>query len=102
MGPTHGPKYDSGQLKFDNNKKLQNTCAGEKFLFIKRTDDKKDLSALSQFFMKKCIDGVAGSEVLSAKKIRDGRILVQTKNLGQAQKLVKLVQMANDMHVEVK
>lgn len=96
------PKFDAGHMKFNKNKKLSNTCQGEKFLFISRTDEKKDLSTISPFFLKKCIDGIAGGEVKSAKKTRDGRVLVHTKNLSQAKKLVQLVQMANEIHVEVK
>lgn len=88
-------------IKVDKSLNLSNTCEGEKFLYIEKTNGNKNLSDLSVFFLGKCIDNVVGSEVKTVKKTRDGRILVQTKNNSQASKLFKLVQMSDEIKVKV-
>lgn len=68
---------------------------------IKRANANKNSSEVSGFFIQAVIDSVAGSRCNSVKKLRDGTLLVHTKNLIQAKRLVKLIQMDHQVQVEV-
>ena len=63
---------------------------GEKILFIERTCGDKKFPGLSPFLIKKMVDNVAGGNVITAKQIRDGRILVHTATKKQAENFLKL------------
>lgn len=62
---------------------------GESFLRIKPKDENFPIAKLNPFLIQKTIDSFCGS-VKSLKKIRDGSILVKTKNSNQSQKLLTL------------
>ena len=87
-------------MKFDNKIKLINASAGEKFLQMKRNDGSLNMDKVSPFMLKKCIDGIAGV-VNDISKLRDGSVLIHTKNAKQASKLVQLVQINDQIHVNV-
>ncbi|XP_049309063.1 uncharacterized protein LOC125777733 [Bactrocera dorsalis] len=59
------------------------------------------LANVSPFLIKKVIDYTAGSEVETCKKLRNGNILIKTKNYNQAEKLVKLVSLSPTVHIEI-
>ncbi|XP_055378123.1 uncharacterized protein LOC129609900 [Condylostylus longicornis] len=58
------------------------------------------MSSVSPFLLKKVIQNIAG-DVLSCTKIRDGTVLVKTKNVVQAGKLIKLVKLSPEVNVLV-
>jgi len=61
------------------------------FLIATRTDDdSKSLAEVSPFIIKKTIDNTIQGEVTSCKKTKDGKLLILTKNLLQAEKLKNL------------
>ena len=68
---------------------------GEKILFIERTCGDKKFPGLSPFFIKKVVDNVAGGTVITAKQIRDGRILVHTATKKQTENFLKLQELNN-------
>ncbi|KAH8335208.1 hypothetical protein KR067_001175, partial [Drosophila pandora] len=68
-----------------------------KYLIISRTDD-STFKGVSPFNIKKVIDITCGGEVVSCKKLRDGNLLLQTKDIRQAEKLLKLT---NILHIPV-
>lgn len=66
----------------------------EKMIFMEMTSGEKSFEKVSLFFIKKNIDALCG-EVLMAKKIRDGRLLIKTKNTQQALKLINETKLGN-------
>lgn len=60
-----------------------------KFIIIKRIDN-HSMENVSPFIIKKQIDYTCNGEVMFAKKTRDGKLLVKTKNGLQALKLLRL------------
>lgn len=90
-------------LKYKQSLVLKNNTKGSKFLVIKNTqhDAGVTLSGVSTFLIEKAINGTAGSDVQQIKLLRDGSILVQTINVYQAQKLIKLVGLPNSVDVIV-
>lgn len=91
----------------DKTKKLTITSVGPKYLVMSRTRKTNDnaqssskseinetLTNVSPFLIKKVIDGICGSEVEICKKIRDGSILIKTKNYLQASKLITLTSLS--------
>jgi len=59
------------------------------------------LVGISPFTIKKIIDITCGGKVVSCKKSRDGNFVVQTKGQQQAQKLLKLTNIQNNILVAV-
>jgi hypothetical protein len=90
-----------GRLYVDKNKTLSNTNPGEKFLVIKSLDEKKNLSIVSPMFIDTVVKAAANGEVVKTVKLRDGTILVQTKNVQQAKNLIKLINIAKEIPVSV-
>ncbi|XP_065360459.1 asparagine-rich protein-like [Calliphora vicina] len=62
----------------------------------------ENLTNVSPFLIKKVIDCACGSEVEMCKKIRDGNILIKTKNNLQAAKLITLTSLSPSIQVEVR
>jgi hypothetical protein len=60
---------------------------GTTFLIIESTDSTRHLEKLSPFAIEKATNCLAGSPVQNVTKLRSGSLLVQTKNLLQAQNL---------------
>ena len=58
------------------------------------------MANISPFLVASAITGTAGDE-LEVKLLRDGSILIQTKNLQQAQKLFRLTGLASSIPVIV-
>lgn len=73
-----------------NESKIIKLKMSEQVLLIKKPNGDKNLEKVSLFVIKKAIDGAAGSEVESARKTRDGKIIVVTKNSKQAKNLQKM------------
>lgn len=73
----------------DVNKNRTGVGVGESFLKIRAKDENISLNKLSPFVIQKTIDSFCGP-VKSLKKIRDGSILIKTKNFTQSQKLLTL------------
>lgn len=94
---------EASQLKFKQSLVLKNNTKGNKFLVIKNTqhDTGVTMAGVSPFLIEKSITGTAGSEVEQIKLLRDGTILVETKNVYQAQKLIKLIGLPNSISVTV-
>lgn len=81
--------------------RLETEAEGPKFLSIGKINGDKSLETLSPFLLKRVIDQVTGEIPISAKKTRDGKILVQTNGLTQAKKLIKLTQINENIQVKV-
>jgi len=78
---------------------IYNKHLGEpKYIVITRTDN-KSFENVSPFLIKKTIDFACGGEVESCKNTRSGYLLVKTKNNLQANKLLRIKNMAD---IEVK
>lgn len=93
-------KLNDTELNFNKFKKLENLADGPKFLVIKRSDDNKTMANVSAFLISKCIKSVAG-DVKSHSRLADGTILVQTHTLKQAQQLIKLTRLNNEINVSI-
>lgn len=76
------------------------TSPGPKFLVISRTDGSKTLINVSPFLIKRVVDNTCG-EVAECKKLRNGTILVKTKNLNQAKKLIELKNLSPNIDIAV-
>lgn len=74
---------------------------GKKYMLIRNVDEEVGLNGINPFYIKKVIDSVVGGEVVQAKTLRDGKILVQTANIRQAQRILTLSEMATGLKVEV-
>lgn len=86
---------------FDNNKVLQNTAEGEKFMVMERMHEVDTMKKVSPFLIDKCINGVAGP-VKSIKSLINGTLLIQTANLKQAKELIKIIALPGNLKVSVK
>lgn len=97
-----GRKPQTQQLiNIDKTKHLKNTSLGPKYLIMSRTNSNDTLANVSPFLLKKTIDYVCGGEVTSWKKLRNGTLLIITKNFSQANNLVKLISISPTIKVEV-
>jgi len=72
----------------------KNALIEPKYIIISRKDN-QSFENVSPFIIKKVIDFQCGGEVESVKKTRDGKLLVKTKGLIQAQRLLRLTQFHN-------
>ncbi|XP_037816097.1 uncharacterized protein LOC119606601 [Lucilia sericata] len=91
---------DNEYSKVNHSIPLNITTPGPKYLIITRTDEGKTLTNVSHFLIKKVIDGTCG-EVSECKKLRNGTILVRTKNLNQANKLIQLNNLCENINILV-
>lgn len=88
-------------MQISRNVKLGTKTMGPKYLVVSRMDSEEGLEKLNPFLLKKCIDELTGESPISAKKLRDGKILIHTSNLEQAEKLVTLIQFDEATKVKV-
>lgn len=105
-----GPKNKSGEppevtigdhlMKFDAKKTLANPSPGEKFLVLHRNDGNETMATVSPFVLRKCIDGVCGI-INNITCLRDGTVLIHTKNAKQAARLIQLTQINSSTHIKV-
>lgn len=100
---------------YDKTKKLTILSDGPKYLIIKRVDSNNNNDAannaenrkentlvnVSPFLIKKVIDFTCGGEVEVCKKLRNGTILIKTKNFTQANKLIQLCSLNHNIKIEV-
>lgn len=63
-------------------------CCVPRFLTIHRNDTERTMKDLSQFYIQKALDQMAGP-VKNTSRLRDGPILVETKTDDQSKKLLK-------------
>ncbi|XP_055605677.1 uncharacterized protein LOC129753854 [Uranotaenia lowii] len=96
--PPRGPKK-SAKKKDSFTKTLDGHVEGSKFLIIKRASESSTFDNVSPFLINKFILANVG-EVESVKKINGGSLLVQAKNIRQANKLLNLTVM-QDMEIIV-
>lgn len=88
-------------IKLENNFKLKNTSPGPKYLVLSRNDENKNMSNISPFFIKKAVDAAVSGTVEKCHKCRNGTVLIQTKNVNQAEKLLKLSSLTDTINVQV-
>lgn len=99
--PTDGGGIFCPPLLTDSDRKLKLMTPGAKYLVMMRKNSTDTLSKVSPFLIKKVIDHVCGGEVSACNKLRNGTIIIKTKNLSQASKLIKLSSLAPGIEVEV-
>lgn len=88
-------------IRVNQSIKLGTSTIGPKYLLITRIGSEEILEKLNPFLLKKCIDNVSGEIPISVKKLREGKILVHTSSLSQAEKLVTLTQLDGNTRVNV-
>lgn len=88
-------------ITFDKTKTLKIKTCGPKYLVMSRKYSEDTLANVSPFLIKKVIDYTARNEVETCKKLRNGNVLIKTKNHVQADKLVKLVSLSPTICIEV-
>lgn len=99
--PTGGVSIKNNlNVKLNQLKMLKNKNEGEKFLIMTRADEKKDMSAVSPFLLKKVIQTVGG-DVIKCIKLRNGTVLIQTKDTKQAEKIIKIINLNDNISVSV-
>jgi hypothetical protein len=81
--------------------KLENLAEGEKFLIMSREDKSETMEKVSPWILKMAINSTAGSEVNMVKKLRNGTVLIHTKNRKQAEKLVTIIQLDSSTRVKI-
>lgn len=84
----------------DQSKTLTNNSPGPKYLLMKRRESEESLKNVSPFLLRKVIDTVCG-EIEICKKLFNGEILLKTKNLVQASKLIKLKSLSPSIKIDV-
>lgn len=99
--PPDRSKSNTPLLKWDKNKTIKTTNNLDPiYLLMTRTNSTENLTKVSPFLIKKVIDNTCG-EVMECKKIRSGQILIKTKNLEQAKKMITLTEMGNNITVDI-
>lgn len=88
-------------FEIDNKKIFKNLTIGPKYLLMSRTQSDDTLKNVSPFLIKKVIDSVCG-QIDTCKKLRNGDLLLKTKNATQATKLIQIISLSTDIKVEVK
>lgn len=87
-------------ITYDKSRKLINTSPGPKYLIMSRVNNTNTMANVSPFLIKKVIDSTCGGEVESCKKLRNGTLLIKTKNITQASKLIQLRSLNHDIEVD--
>jgi hypothetical protein len=92
----------SGKMSFDNTKKLSNQSQGEKILLMKQTGKENgSMEGVSPFVITRAVEGIAQGNVNKISWLRDGTVLIKTKNLKQAKNLVRLTGLPTGATVEI-
>lgn len=99
-GTSRSPTLDNNWLGFDKSIKLVNSSPGPKYLLIERTDEAKTMIPVSPFLIELTIDTICGS-VSKISKLKNGNVLVITKDVNQARKLVQLNKISTEINVKV-
>lgn len=96
-------KKTSNQQIFQSEEKkmLKTNTVGPKYLIMSRINSSENLSKVSPFLIKKVIDCSCGGEVEVCKKLRNGNILIKTKNYSQAVKLIKLISLCPTIEMDI-
>lgn len=97
------PPDDNGYcpITHDKTKLLSVISPGPKYLIMKRIDSDASLANVSPFLIKKVVDSTCGGELEMCKKLRNGTIMLKTKNYSQASKLIQLCSLSQEVKVEV-
>jgi hypothetical protein len=98
------PKPDyrgDGKLYKNKNLKLKCEKEEEKTLLLKIQNKEESFEHFSPIWLKIVIQASAGSEINYFKKLRNGSILIKTKNTQQAKNLVQLVNIVGLYEVRV-
>lgn len=69
------------------------------YLTMERTEKGADMSKVSPFLIKKCIDGAVNGSVEECKKLRSGILLIKCSEI-QAEKLLKIKKLNNNISVK--
>lgn len=85
---------------YDKLKQLKNNSPGPKYLIMQRKNG-GDLLKVSPFLLKKVIDYTCNGEVEMCKKLRNGNVIIKTKNETQAKKLIQLINLSGSIEVEI-
>lgn len=93
----HNGKSDVVFLSREQTKEL----TSPKFLVMVRKNSEHTLSNVSPFLLKKIVDNTCDGEVDHCKKLRNGSILIKTRNEKQAKQLMTLTNITPDICVEV-
>jgi hypothetical protein len=95
------PLSGDGKLYRDKNLKLKSEKEEEKFLILKSQNKDKILVKILKILWRSIVTACAGSAVKNFKILKNGSILIQTKNTEQAKKLVMLVNIAGLYEVRI-
>jgi hypothetical protein len=95
------PLSGDGKLYIDKNLKLKSEKEEEKFLTLKSQNKDKILGKISKILLRSIITACTGSAVKNFKILKNGSILIQTKNTEQPKKLVMLVNIAGLYDVRI-
>ena len=81
---------------------LKNNSKGPKFLLMRHSKHCEGITManVSPFLVETAVTGTAGEE-MEVKLLRDGSVLIQTKNVQQAQKLIKLTGLSSTIPITV-
>lgn len=81
--------------------KLKTETEGPKFMLMARANSDRGLDELHPLLLKRCLDVILEEPPTSVKRLRDGKILVETKTLEQAKALATLIQIDQETLVNV-
>lgn len=98
-GDPPDPQKASGPVFLTHSQVKTLNSPGPKYIVISRADENEKQFKLSPFAVKKIIDHNCGGEVDSCKRLRSGDLLIKTKNLQQANKLLKMTHFTDNMPV---
>ncbi|KNC24267.1 hypothetical protein FF38_12383 [Lucilia cuprina] len=93
--------YNDVGLQYNFTNKLAINSTGPIYLIINRIESENNFSNVSPFLIKRAIDSTCGGEVSECKKLRNGTLLIKTKNSLQANKLIKLTAMNTNIKIQV-
>lgn len=103
----HPPKPPDDIGRSQNSGITNNKCEpkfntpGPKYLIMERINSENTLEKISPFLIQKVIDGTINGKLEMCKKIRNGKVLIKTKNINQAIKLLKLKSLSPDIQVKI-
>jgi hypothetical protein len=92
----------AGGLKFNSNKKLSNPDSiYTVFLICERKDANKDMSTISPFLIKKCLENAASGKLKSCRLTKNGDLIIECFNTKQAAKVIQLEELSSSIHVNI-
>ena len=93
-------RQSSDVLAFNKEAEIKNKSRGPKFLIMERTDGNQTMEKVSPFLLKEVISKVGG-DIQKCLKIRNGTVLIETKNLRQAENIIKLTKLDSNINIKV-